>query len=48
MAGQWLRTKVVDGKSETATAGTFNETINLPKTNFIGNVIIIFKRTAVA
>lgn len=46
MAGQWLRSKVTDGKSETATAGTFTETINLPKTNFIGHIYMSFMRTA--
>jgi len=48
MAGQWLRTIITDGKSETATAGTYTDTINLPKTNFIGNLLIMLQRTALA
>jgi hypothetical protein len=48
MAGQWLRTKITDGKSETATAATFTDTINLPKTNFIGSILIMLKGTAAA
>ncbi len=48
MAGQWLRTKIADGKSETATAGTFTDTINLPKTNFIGSVLVLLQRTALS
>jgi len=48
MVGQWLRTKIVDGKSETASAGTFTDTVNLPKTNFIGHILILLKRTALA
>lgn len=46
MSGQWLRTKITDAKSETATQGTFTDTINLPKTNFIGTILVQMRRTA--
>lgn len=49
MAGQWLRTKVIDAKAETvAITATYTDTINLPKTNFIGNILVALKMVRVA
>lgn len=49
MTGQWLRTKVVDAKAETvAITATYTDTINLPKTNFIGNILVALKGVCVA
>jgi len=48
MGGQWLRTVQESAKTLSATQGTFTVTVNLPKTNFINNLLIRLQRTAAA